>query len=98
MKMCRRRISIISLLTITLFLLCSMNLVYSQANPQGKGGKGEHKGWTEGKRVGQKSKTPPGWEKGLKKGWEKLTPPGWDKRSKKEKKKWKKSTLPLIPS
>lgn len=80
------RTSIISLLTIILFLLCPTNLVYSQANLQGKGGKGEHEGWTKGERVGQKSEKPADWEKG----WEKLTPPGWDNWSKKGKKKWEK--------
>lgn len=85
--MYRRMINVVLFLISSLFMLCSTNLVYSQANPQGKG---EHKGWSEGKRAGQKSETPPGWKKGLKKGWETSTPPGWNKWDKKEKKRWKK--------
>ncbi len=89
--MYKKMTRVISVLTITLLLICSTKLVYAQSNPQSKGGKGEHKGWTKGKRIGQKSETPPGWKKGLKKGWKKSTPPGWDNWNKKTRKGWKKN-------
>ncbi len=77
-------------LSIALLLLNSMQLVSAQAKSKAKDNQGKHKGWTEGKREGQKSETPPGWGKGLKKGWEKETPPGWNKWDKKARKRWQK--------
>ncbi|MCK4533493.1 hypothetical protein KAU39_06860 [bacterium] len=84
------KIAVFFRLSIALLLLNSMQLVSAQAKSKAKDNQGEHKGWTEGKRKGQKSETPPGWKKGLKKGWENETPPGWNKWNKETREKWQK--------